>query len=107
VGLVTIEDVCLSYHWSLPNKLFETIQAGLPVVAADLPEIGDVVNGYGVGVTVDVRSPESIARGVDSVLDAANYGRFRANARLAAEALTWENEKEKLLEVYRRLLSES
>jgi glycosyltransferase involved in cell wall biosynthesis len=52
VGLCLIEPNCLSYTYSLPNKLFEYLGAGLPVIATKLPELLQVVDGMGAGWTV-------------------------------------------------------
>ena len=53
-GLCLIEDVSLSDQLSMPNKLFEYMQAGLPVVASDLPEIASTVRDTGIGILVDI-----------------------------------------------------
>ncbi len=50
IGAVTLDDACLSYHYALPNKLFEYLMARLPVVATDLPELRAVVETHGVGL---------------------------------------------------------
>lgn len=102
VAVVHIRPTCLSYRYALPNKLFEAIRAGLPVVAADLPDLRDVVDVLGVGVVVDSESPEALAAALDSVLEAG--GTFRAAAVRAAEHLTWENESEQLLAAHREAL---
>ena len=48
-GLALIQPVCLSYRMSLPNKLFEYLAAGVPVLASDLPAIGALVPKHGIG----------------------------------------------------------
>ena len=53
-GLCLIEDVSLSDQLSMPNKLFEYMQAGLPVVAMDSPEIASHVRDTGIGILVDI-----------------------------------------------------
>src|SRR5207245_1070413 len=50
VGLSLIQPVCLSYELTLPNKLFEYLSAGLPVLGTDLPMIGEFVRAHGVGL---------------------------------------------------------
>ena len=49
VGLCFIEDICLSYRYSLPNKFFEYLLAGLPVAVYDLPEQKKIVEKYDCG----------------------------------------------------------
>ena len=53
VGLCIIVGESLSYRWSLPNKLFEYMMAGIPLVASDYEEMGRVVREEGVGTVCD------------------------------------------------------
>ena len=61
VGTCLIEDVSLSFKLSLPNKLFEYLAAGVPVVASDLPEIRRVIEDCRGGVVCDPSQPKAIA----------------------------------------------
>jgi glycosyltransferase involved in cell wall biosynthesis len=56
LGLVLIEDTCLSYRYSLPNKLFEHYWSGVPVLASDLPELREFVRTRRAGFVVPCRS---------------------------------------------------
>jgi glycosyltransferase involved in cell wall biosynthesis len=104
VGLALIQNVSLSYYLSLPNKLFEYIAAGLPVVASDFPDLRHVVEGHGLGTVCREDDPADIARGVDWVLgDPDRTARLRAAARAAAAGLTWEGESRALVDVVDRL----
>ena len=53
VGLALIQPICLSYRMSLPNKLFEYVAAGLPVLGSDLPAIGGLVNEQRIGLLAE------------------------------------------------------
>ncbi len=44
LGIAAIENVCLSYYYCSPNKLFEYLLAGVPVIASDLPELGGIIS---------------------------------------------------------------
>jgi glycosyltransferase involved in cell wall biosynthesis len=100
-AIVAIQPTCLSYEYCLPNKLFEAIQAGLPVIASDLPDMTQVVSRYGVGESFVLADSAALAVAVRRVL--ADSERYRAAAAAAAEALCWENERSMLLEAYERL----
>ncbi|UFU07542.1 glycosyltransferase [Ruania halotolerans] len=103
LSVVYVRPACLSYEYSLPNKLFESIHAGLPIVAADLPDTKAVVLEYGVGEIFAVDGgPAELAAAMQRVL--ADPQAYRAAAREAAAALTWEGEAEVLLAEYRRVL---
>lgn len=105
-GLLLFQGSCLNHTYSLPNKLFEYMMAGLPIVACDLPEISRVVREHGCGVLVDAEDPASIADGIGRMAanpdDAARMG---ASGYMAArEHYNWYNSALSLHSIYSRLL---
>ncbi|TDE96155.1 glycosyltransferase [Occultella glacieicola] len=102
LAVVYVRPTCLSYYYSLPNKLFESIHAGLPIAAANLPDTADVVAEYGVGLVFESDGPEGLAAAMTRVL--ADPERYRAASRAATTALTWEHEVERLVALYRSVL---
>lgn len=103
IGIHPLQDVSEQTHYSLPNKLFEYIMAGLAVCASNLPDIREVVDSYGVGVTISESSPSGIAEAVcqlanDDCID------FKRRSLLAARVLSWGNEARTLNEVVARVL---
>lgn len=104
IGLVPFQNTCLSHYLTLPNKLFESIHAGLPIVASDFPEFRRIVEGEDVGIVCDTADPQAIASAVRTILgDPALADRYRRNARAAATRYTWEIEAAKLTGLYARL----
>lgn len=102
VELCLIQNVCTSYYYSLPNKLFESIQALVPVVGSDFPEIRAIVQHYGVGEVCDPADAGAVAQAVGRLLDEAQPR--RREALLAAkEKLCWERESVILEQMYRSL----
>lgn len=104
VGLCVIRGNSLSYRWSLPNKLFEYMMAGIPVVASDYEEMGRVVEETGVGAVCNPDDPENIAAAVRAIVDDPDANaRFRAATRDAIRTYNWGEEQKVLLEFYERL----
>ncbi len=100
-GVSLIQPTCLSYEWSLPNKIFQYIHAGLPVLCSDFPDMGDVVRRWDVGATVDPSDPSKIAAAIEALVsDPASLARMRANCRAAVEEeLNWDRERQKILSI--------
>jgi glycosyltransferase involved in cell wall biosynthesis len=104
IGICLIENVGGSYHLSLPNKLFQYIAAGIPVVASNFPELSKIVDGNKVGVTVD---PEDLQATAEKILeitaDMSLYERLCENCIKTSEKFNWKIEKEKLLTLVKKL----
>ena len=105
IGLALVEDYGLSYRYARPNKLFEYVMAGVPVVVTNFPVMREVVERYDVGVAVDLAEPAVIARVIDAILkDANRYRRLVENCRSAAKVLCWEKEEPKFLALIQSVL---
>jgi glycosyltransferase involved in cell wall biosynthesis len=101
LGVIPYEPVGLNNTYTTPNKLFEYMAAGVPIVASHLPEIVRFVHGLEVGTTFGVAEPRAIAAAIDEVLgDPERAATMRANALRASEQLCWEVESLKLLGLY-------
>ena len=103
VGVTLLEDTCENHRLALPNKAFEYVAAGIPVVASDLPELGRLVDSYGIGWTVDPADPAAIAAGLGSAIESGEDPQLRERLDRAAEELTWDRERERLLALYAEL----
>lgn len=68
LSLVLVQDTCLSYRYSFPNKLLESLFARLPIVASRLPEYEKLIAITGAGVNVDQADAIEIAAGIQQVL---------------------------------------
>jgi glycosyltransferase involved in cell wall biosynthesis len=101
VGLALIQPVCLSYRMSLPNKVFEYVAAGLPVLGSDLPAISALVNEHRIGLLAEPGEVEDVALKLGKMLEPERNTAFREAARRAAEELVWDREAERLAHEYR------
>jgi glycosyltransferase involved in cell wall biosynthesis len=104
LGLNLLDGSSANYRFSLANKFFDYIQCGLPQITMRFPEYERINRQYNVAVLVNDLQPESIANAVDNLLaDDNRYKELKLNCAKAAADLCWENERDKLLYVYRNL----
>ena len=100
LGVSLDKDTNINYRFSLPNKLFDYIRAGIPILASNLPEVSRIVQGYSVGELVENHNPETLARAVLSMKERGKTP-FVAALIKASSELSWEVEVESMLERYR------
>jgi glycosyltransferase involved in cell wall biosynthesis len=101
VGVAPIEANHLSYYYSAPNKLYEYLAAGLPVVATRLPEMQRVIEEHDVGLLVEPGDVRGLSEAINRLLEEPDlYERFRANALEASKVFNWEAESKKLQALY-------
>ena len=105
VGLVSVRPICLSYLYCLPNKLFECIQAGVPVLVNELPDCISLVKDYGIGKVVSGDAPENWLEALCEMERENPSFKTKANAGLlrAQNDLNWEKERVSLMAIYDRV----
>jgi glycosyltransferase involved in cell wall biosynthesis len=105
VGLVLFHPAP-NHEKALPNKLFEYMAAGFPVVASNFPLWKEIVEGNRCGITVDPLDPKAIAQAIEYLLTHPEEARqMGENGRRAVEEkYNWEKEAEKLLALYKELV---
>ncbi len=104
-GLSLDTDTCLNQRYSLPNKLFDYIAAGIPVIASPLPEVSALIGRYGCGMVLNNVSPWAVADSLAKLRDDRHYlTELKAKAKVAAEDLSWEKEKRAEQELFRSVI---
>ncbi|MFZ1729941.1 MAG: glycosyltransferase [Bacteroidota bacterium] len=99
LGMCLIENLGQSYFFSLPNKLFEYIASGVPVIGSDFPEIGAVLRETGAGIAIDPTNLKLVCKAIRTLLDDSDrYTRTRAACLAATEEYHWEKERRVLLQ---------
>jgi glycosyltransferase involved in cell wall biosynthesis len=122
IGLVTQEQIWLkmaqsfagliciyptdNHIYSMPNKLFEYMAAGIPVIASNFTLWKEIIEGNGCGLTVNPLQPKEIAGAIDYLIKNPDRAlKMGENGRKAVIAkYNWQKESEKLLAVYDRVL---
>jgi glycosyltransferase involved in cell wall biosynthesis len=106
IGVVPIQNACKSYYYCSPNKLFESMMAGLPVAASDFPEMRRVIEESQCGRLFDPSKPDEIADVLNNMIrDDSAKEEMRKNALKHAHKYSWEQESKKLLSIYSDLSS--
>ncbi len=101
LGFQILNNVCFNHYSASSNKLFEYLQANVPVVACSFPEIRRVVEGDHVGICIDSHNPQQIAEAVNLLIENTQLrDAYSANARKASKKYNWELEKETFISVY-------
>jgi glycosyltransferase involved in cell wall biosynthesis len=113
VDVMALQPSTLNHYLSTPNKLFESLAAGVPVIASDFPDLHRIVidnPGGPLGEVCDPGDPASIAAAIRRVLDAPAPARLALRARCLAAAhdrWNWEHESAALVALYSALTAGS
>jgi glycosyltransferase involved in cell wall biosynthesis len=105
IGVTLFEKSGMSNYFSLSNRFFDYIQAGLPQLCSDYPAYREIINLYDIAVPISDHSPVNIARELNNLLDnEVLYNRLQFNCLSAAKNLNWENEEKLLLSFYQKIV---
>jgi glycosyltransferase involved in cell wall biosynthesis len=103
-GVIPYQATCLNNNYCTPNKLFEFIAAGLPILATDLPEIRKMIQEQEIGLLGDTSSPQKLASLMDSFFsDQQRFAYWKVRISRARQLICWEKEEKKLVEIYEAL----
>ncbi|ARV06428.1 hypothetical protein BTO04_06825 [Polaribacter sp. SA4-10] len=97
LGLSIEEDLGLNYRFALPNKIFDYIQAEVPILVSNLPEMKRISINYKVGEIIKNRKPTELAQQIEKLLEKD----FSNELKKAKKELIWENQEEKLLTIFK------
>jgi len=101
LGLTLDKSTNINYRYSLPNKVFDYIQAETPIIGTNLIEISKILSEYGVGEIIEEFTPENLALLINSLLnDESKLTDLKVNCSKARKVLNWESEIETLKEIY-------
>ena len=103
-GIAFIEDISLSDRYCLPNKLFEYIAAGLPVISSGLPDLKEFVKSNQVGVAAPTNDVSGFIKAFREMAD-LDSEKLRSQIMKTRSMYNWSTQEIVLLETYDRLLN--
>ncbi len=105
MGINLLENRGLSYYYSLANKFFDYVQAGVPVITMNFPEYRALNDEIEVAVLLDQLQPEELASTIDKILKDNNlYNKLQHNCLEARTIWNWENERKTLLDFWKQVM---
>lgn len=100
-GVIPYQPTCLNNYYCTPNKLYEFISAGIPIMSADLPELRNTIQHHRIGLVGDISHPEAMARMIDDFFsDEQRLLGWKNNTETASRLICWEEEGKKLVQIY-------
>ncbi|WP_062567263.1 glycosyltransferase [Pseudoalteromonas arabiensis] len=101
-GISFIEDLCLNYRYCLPNKIFEYVMAGIPVVCSNLVEMKSVVEEHQLGLVATGNDVNGFLKCINSV-SSINYGSLVEKVAVAREVFNWGLQEKVIYKMYENL----
>ena len=100
LGLLLDKNTSLNQGLALPNKLFDYIHAGIPILSSNLIEISKIIKQYEIGIFLSEIQPKTICETILKYkTNIALQKQHRINCRNAAEQENWQVEQQKLIDV--------
>jgi len=103
LGILILNPNSPSYYYSLANKFFDYIQAGIPVIFPPLPEYLSLNAEIEVGIPCEYNAAAILAAIHLLTTDTQLYQKLQANTQIAAKIWNWQNEEQVLLQLYKNL----
>ncbi|MEK6616280.1 MAG: glycosyltransferase [Bacteroidota bacterium] len=101
IGISLDKDTNLNYRFSLPNKIFDFVHAGVPVLVSNLVEIKKIIKKHELGEIIENHNAKHIAEKIKFMLsDEEKIKRWKENCKIAAKEFCWQNEEHILKEIY-------
>ncbi len=103
-GLSLDKSLSINQEYSLPNKLFDYLSAGIPVITSSLPEIKRIVDKYKCGILVSDVNPDTVSEAIRTLRDNEMlWHELRKGAEEASAVLNWEKERAKQIEFFKNI----
>jgi glycosyltransferase involved in cell wall biosynthesis len=105
IGITLFENKGLSNYYSLGNRFFDYLQAGIPQLCVNYPLYAEINNQLPIAVLIDDISPTNIAAQLNNLLaNEVLYNELQQNCLTVRQTLNWQNEEKKLIQFYKKVL---
>lgn len=102
LGISLEENLGLNYYYSLPNKIFDYINSGVPVLCSNFPEMKNIVDKYKIGICTNEKNPLKLSKIINNMLNNENERNiWKENINIASKDLCWENEEKILINIFK------
>ncbi len=102
VGVIPYQAICLNNFYCTPNKLFEFIASGIPILGSNLPEINHIVLKNQLGLTGKMNSPDELACLIEEMFRSEEQLEvWKKNSLMAQQQFSWCHEEKKLLQIFK------
>ena len=99
-GILFYENNCLNHYYCSPNKMFEYLMAGIPVLVSNLYEMKNLVEQYQIGIVATSNSVKGFTKSIEESLN-QDYLRIVENVEKSRKLFCWEEQEKVLLDVYK------
>ena len=103
VGIILFKPTHYNNMIGMPNKLFEYISCGLPIVSSNMPQISRVINSTKTGILVNPESPENIANSILEIVSENKNKEFKRRCNKYSKTFVWSRSSKVLLELYQKI----
>jgi len=101
IGVWSLERLCKNFTYALPNKVFEYLASGLPVIGANFPEVLKLIEGNEVGMCFNPDDPASIAKVLKKLSSNPQLrSEMRQRIPVLLQTLDAEKEWQKIVDIY-------
>ena len=98
----------INHIYGLPNKIFDYLHSGVPVLVSKLVEVEKIVNAYAVGDFIDSHDPTHIAQKIEAIgNDPARLERWKHNTLKVRDELNWEREGRVVVNIFEQVASKN
>ncbi|MFM2363584.1 MAG: hypothetical protein RLZZ316_2486 [Bacteroidota bacterium] len=105
LGITLFDEKGLSNYYSLANRFFDYLHAGVPQLCSDYPAYREINNLYSIGVLTSNYEPKHLASIINNLLnDETLYQQLKTGCYKARQVYNWQQEEEKLLSFYKKII---